>query len=174
MPPLPPNFRPARLGDLGLFSFENLFLPSAVCRLPSAVCRLPSAVCRLPSAVCRLPSAVCRLPIFTIFACMEARFIYITCKDTSQAQTIGKALVENRLAACANILPGMQSIYSWKGEIVEDEEVVLIAKSTADRVDALTEKVKELHSYEVPCVVAMEIKEGNPEYLRWIEEAVDR
>ena len=101
---------------------------------------------------------------------MEARFIYITCKDTSEARTIGKVLVENRLAACANILPGMSSIYSWKGEIVEDEEVVLIAKSTAKQVEALTEKVKELHSYEVPCVVALEIDGGNQDYLQWIND----
>ena len=101
---------------------------------------------------------------------MEARFIYITCKDTSEAQTIGKALVEEKLAACANILPGMKSIYSWKGEIVEDKEVVLIAKSTSALVNELTEKVKALHSYEVPCVVALPIEHGNPDYLKWIHD----
>ncbi|HUT97792.1 MAG TPA: divalent-cation tolerance protein CutA [bacterium] len=98
------------------------------------------------------------------------RFIYITCADAAQAEKIARALVEERLAACANILPGVRSIYRWKGNIEEAEEVALIAKTRAGLVDALTERVKALHSYEVPCIVALPITGGNREFLAWIEE----
>ena len=99
----------------------------------------------------------------------EARFVYITCKDQQEALQIGRNLVENRLAACANVLDSMKSLYWWDGKVVEDQECILIAKSTSSHMDALLAKVQELHSYELPCVVAMPITEGNPEYLQWIQ-----
>lgn len=100
---------------------------------------------------------------------MEKRFIYITCKDRSEAMRLGRVLVEERLAACANVLDGMTSLYWWKGEVVEDQETILILKTTADLVEALSQKVQALHSYEVPCVVALPILGGNPDYLQWID-----
>ncbi|MEL6677041.1 MAG: divalent-cation tolerance protein CutA [Bacteroidota bacterium] len=103
---------------------------------------------------------------------MEARWIYITCKDTQEAQQIGRALVEERLVACVNILPGMQSLYWWEGKVVSDQETVMIAKTDAKKVAALTDRVKELHSYEVPCVIALPIQEGNPDYLQWISDSL--
>ncbi len=96
------------------------------------------------------------------------RFIYITCADGAEADKIGRALVGEHLAACVNILPNVRSVYRWKGAIEEADEVVLIAKTKAGLVDALTERVIGLHSYEVPCVVALPITGGNREYLRWI------
>jgi periplasmic divalent cation tolerance protein len=101
---------------------------------------------------------------------MQPRFIYVTCKDREEAVRVGKAVVKARLAACANILNGMESIYWWKDELVTDQETVLVFKSRADLVDALIAKVKEVHSYEVPCVVALPILDGNPDYLQWLQD----
>ncbi|MEM6270946.1 MAG: divalent-cation tolerance protein CutA [Bacteroidota bacterium] len=99
---------------------------------------------------------------------MEPRFIYITCPDRDEAFRVGRALVEARLAACANVLDGMASIYWWQGKLITDTETVLVLKSRAELVPALTAKVQEIHRYEVPCVVALPILDGNPAYLEWI------
>jgi periplasmic divalent cation tolerance protein len=98
------------------------------------------------------------------------RLIYITTSSKEEAKKIGRQLVEHRLAACVNILDGMSSIYRWKEEIVEDNECVLIAKTHYSKVDALTDHVKHVHSYDCPCVVSMTITEdeGNKEYLNWL------
>jgi len=101
---------------------------------------------------------------------MDLRFCYITAGTREEAQRIGRALVEERLAACVNILPGMNSIYRWEGAVQDDEETVLIAKTRAALVPRLTERVRALHSYAVPCVVALAIEGGNPDFLRWIED----
>lgn len=95
---------------------------------------------------------------------MEYRMVYITCKDREQALAIGRLLVESRLAACANIIDSMTSLYWWEGELVEDQETILITKN----IEALTQLVADTHSYEVPCVVALPILAGNPAYLDWI------
>ena len=101
---------------------------------------------------------------------MEARFVYVTCKNKEEAQIVGEAVVRDRLAACANILAGMSSIYWWKGELVMEQEAVLIFKSREELMEKLIEKVKAVHSYAVPCVVALPILEGNPDYLQWIAQ----
>jgi len=100
---------------------------------------------------------------------MSASFCYITVGSRDEALAIGRALVEERLAACANVLDGATSIYRWQGAIEQDGEVVLIAKTRADLVDRLTGRVEALHSYDCPCVVALPIDRGNPDYLAWIE-----
>lgn len=94
--------------------------------------------------------------------------IYMTAADEDEAARIGRALVEARLAACVNIIPGMRSFYRWQGEVRDDREVVMIAKSRRTLVDALVARVKELHSYECPCVVALPIEGGNRDFLDWI------
>ncbi|MDW3645656.1 MAG: divalent-cation tolerance protein CutA [Bacteroidia bacterium] len=99
---------------------------------------------------------------------MEARFIYITCKDKTEALSIGRLLLVENLIACANVIEGMTSIYRWEAKVVEDSEVILIAKSEASKVPELIEKVKTAHSYKIPCVVSLPIKEGNPDYIAWI------
>ncbi|BAY99342.1 divalent-cation tolerance protein CutA [Tolypothrix tenuis PCC 7101] len=99
---------------------------------------------------------------------MEPIFVYITCKDRAEALQVGKALVEERLAACANVIDGMESIYWWKGQLEVGKEAVLILKSRNDLLEELTKKVKLEHSYEVPCVVALPIKGGNQDYLNWL------
>lgn len=97
------------------------------------------------------------------------RFIYMTTANVEEAQRIGRELVEAHLAACVNILPGMTSMYRWEGKVQESQEVVLIAKTTALLVPALTERVKALHSYACPCVVSLAIEGGNPDFINWIE-----
>jgi periplasmic divalent cation tolerance protein len=79
-----------------------------------------------------------------------------------------RAAVEERLAACANILPSMRSIYRWRGAVETADEVVLILKTRADRLLRLTERVKAMHSYEVPCIAAFAVAPGNPDYFAWI------
>jgi periplasmic divalent cation tolerance protein len=99
---------------------------------------------------------------------MDMRLVYMTAASRDEARKIGRALVEGRLAACANVIDGMESIYWWEGKLTEDREAVLIAKTRAERVPALIERVKQLHSYTVPCVVALPILAGNPAYLDWL------
>jgi periplasmic divalent cation tolerance protein len=105
---------------------------------------------------------------------METRFVYITVADMNEAKKIGRMLVEKRLAACVNLLDGMQSMYWWEGTVQESREAVLIAKTTTRLVSALTAAVKENHSYECPCIVSLPIEAGNPAFLKWISDETDR
>lgn len=99
----------------------------------------------------------------------DSVFVYVTTATIEQARAIGRRLVEDRLAACANVLPGMESIYRWQGAIETAQESVLILKTRAALVDQLAARVRQLHTYDCPCVVALPILAGNPAYLRWIE-----
>ena len=101
---------------------------------------------------------------------MSATLVYMTAGSVEEARKIGASLVERRMAACVNILPGMLSQYRWKGSVQTDEEAVLIAKTRNDLVDALTCHVREIHSYDCPCIVALPIEGGNPEFLQWIAD----
>ena len=101
---------------------------------------------------------------------MNLNLVYITAEDTDEARAIGRALVESRLVACVNIIDGVNSMYWWEGAIQDDHEAVLIAKTREALVPELIEKVKELHSYECPCIVSMPIESGNVDFLRWIED----
>ncbi len=101
---------------------------------------------------------------------MSATLVYMTAGSVEEARAIGASLVERRLAACVNILPGMLSQYRWEGSIQTDEEVVLIAKTRSDAVDALTGHVRDIHSYDCPCVVALPVEGGNPDFLHWIAD----
>lgn len=104
---------------------------------------------------------------------MQANFVYMTAGSREEAESIAAALVESKLAACVNMFEGMQSIYVWEGEVQQDAEWVLIAKTTPDRVPELTEKVKTLHSYDCPCIVSLPVTGGNPAFLEWIAESVE-
>jgi periplasmic divalent cation tolerance protein len=102
---------------------------------------------------------------------MSASFIYITAPSVDEASRIGQALVEEQLAACVNVLDNMKSIYRWQGKIEQASEAVLIAKTRQELVERLIARVKALHSYECPCVVALPVSAGNPDYLAWIGSA---
>jgi periplasmic divalent cation tolerance protein len=98
----------------------------------------------------------------------ELLWVYITAGEMEEAQRIGRTLVEKRLAACANLVEKMHSIYWWENEIHEDDEVILIAKTKATLLPHLVQEVKALHSYDCPCVVALPVLGGNADYLEWI------
>lgn len=101
------------------------------------------------------------------------RIMYVTCPDMETALKIGRQMVTERRAACANILPQMVSVYEWKGEIHEDPEVVLLLKTNLHQVEELILRVRELHPYDLPAIFTLEIAEGLPEYLRWIAQSVN-
>ncbi len=100
------------------------------------------------------------------------RLVYMTAGTRDEARRIGRALVERRLAACVNILPGMESLYWWEGELEDAQEVVLIAKTRTACLAALREVVAQLHAYECPCVLALPVDEENSAaaYLGWIAQ----
>ncbi len=103
---------------------------------------------------------------------MKLNLIYMTAGSREEARKIGKELVISRLAACVNIWDNMNSFYMWQGKVQDDTEVVMIAKTAENRVPALVEKVKSLHSYECPCIVSIPISGGNQTFLDWIAEEV--
>lgn len=99
---------------------------------------------------------------------MSHSLVYITAGSLDEAKSLGRALVEARLAACANVLPGITPIYWWDGKVEEGAEVALIAKTRSELVERVVELVKARHSYDCPCVVAIPIAAGNPAFLDWI------
>lgn len=99
---------------------------------------------------------------------METHLVYVTARDAAEAKMIARAVVGERLAACANILGGIESVYWWQGKVCDGSEVALILKTTAERQPDLIDRIKELHSYECPCVVCLPIADGNRDFLNWI------
>ncbi len=99
-----------------------------------------------------------------------ARMVYVTVGSPEEARAIGRVLVDERLAACVNIFEFMTSLYRWEGDLCEDRETVLIAKTRADLVDALTKRVVSLHSYDCPCVAVLPVVGGNARFLAWIAD----
>ncbi|MFV0348412.1 MAG: divalent-cation tolerance protein CutA [Halodesulfovibrio sp.] len=94
--------------------------------------------------------------------------VYMTAANEAEARSIGASLVEKRLAACVNILGGIQSIFHWDDKVQDEKEVAFTAKTTVSRFDALTTEVKRLHSYEVPCIIALPMAGGSAEFIDWI------
>jgi periplasmic divalent cation tolerance protein len=95
-----------------------------------------------------------------------------TVGSAEEADRLARALVERRLAACVNVVPGVVSHYRWQGELQRDEERLLVIKTRAERIGALRDALRELHPYELPELVAFEISAGSPEYLKWLDEGV--
>jgi periplasmic divalent cation tolerance protein len=100
---------------------------------------------------------------------MPATLVYVTASSKDEAIKIARIVVEERLAACANVFQPIVSIYWWEGKVQEEGETSFILKTRADLVEALTQRIKALHSYSCPCVVALPIAAGNPAFLSWIE-----
>ena len=100
--------------------------------------------------------------------------ILVTAVNQKEAVRIGKGMVEAKLAACANIIPGIQSIYRWKGKVVKAQEVLLILKSTKPRYRALEKAIKAMHTYETPEIIALPVKEGLDRYIGWVRSETHR
>ena len=98
----------------------------------------------------------------------RAVFVYTTYPSLVEAERIGRALLERRLAACVNILPGMISHYWWQGAIERGEEVVMIVKTRASLAEGVRAAVKEMHSYTTPAILVLPIEGGEPGYLDWL------
>ena len=101
---------------------------------------------------------------------MESIVVYITAPNEEEAAKIATALVGERLAGCANIVKGIRSIYNWQGKIEDDPEVLMIVKTQRHLFEPLKKRVKELHSYTVPEVLAIPVVEGSEEYLAWLKD----
>ena len=99
---------------------------------------------------------------------MSVLLAYSTCPDAASADRIARALVSERLAACVNRVPGVQSTYRWQGQVEQAEEVLLLIKTTSDRLGALTARLRALHPYELPELLAVEARAGLPAYLDWV------
>ncbi len=95
--------------------------------------------------------------------------IFVTTSSISEAKKIGRALVENKLVACSNIVSPIQSIYRWQGKVCEDKEALIILKTKKKLFKQVEKRVKELHSYEVPEIIAIPVTEGSDNYLSWVK-----
>jgi periplasmic divalent cation tolerance protein len=95
---------------------------------------------------------------------------FCTCPDADSATRLADALVGERLAACVNVVPGLRSVYRWQGAIEHNDETLLLIKTSRDRLDALTVRLRDLHPYELPEVVAVEVAGGLSTYLDWVAE----
>lgn len=100
----------------------------------------------------------------------EAIVVLISVASRQEADRIAHRLVEDRLAACVNIVPQVRSLFTWEGKLSEEDEVLLVVKSRRSRFRELTGAVKKLHSYSVPEIIALPILEGNADYLQWIND----
>lgn len=96
--------------------------------------------------------------------------VLITVPSPEEGEKIAKALVEKRLAACVNMVPGLRSIYRWEGRVCDDRELLLIVKTPGDLFSKLETEVKSLHSYRVPEIIALPLVNGSKDYLDWIDE----
>ncbi len=104
---------------------------------------------------------------------MRHYLLVSTCPTMEIAEALAEMLVREKLAACVNILPGARSVYEWKGKIEKEEEVVLLIKSRADRLQTLEERLLLEHPYELPELIAVPIEKGSAAYLSWIDTQLD-
>ncbi len=98
--------------------------------------------------------------------------VFVTVPKEEEAVKISKTLVEEKIAGCINIIKNVRSIYSWEGKIEDDTEVLMIIKTTSDLFEKLEKRVKSLHSYTVPEIIAIKIKKGSENYLKWLDEVI--
>ena len=103
---------------------------------------------------------------------MSILIIHCSCAADGSADSIAKALVEERLAACVSVLPGMRSTYRWQGETLTEDEVLMLIKTTRQRYPALAARLLELHPYELPEIIAVDISAAHPPYAAWVEHEV--
>lgn len=106
------------------------------------------------------------------FYMTDYKIVLTTTNSREAAQKIAEALVNQRLAACVNILPGVQSIYRWEGKVEQATECVLIIKTLASSVNGLETAIEQLHPYDVPEFIVVNVESGSPPYLRWLADSV--
>ena len=100
--------------------------------------------------------------------------VFVSCEGKEQAERIAAALVEERLAACVNVLPGISSCYVWEGKLRWSQEAMLVIKSTREAFGALEKRVLELHTYEVPEILGVPVELGSQKYLQWVGDSVQK
>jgi len=104
---------------------------------------------------------------------MNCYVFLVTVPNFEEGKAIAKVLVEDKLAACVNIIKHIFSIYRWKGNIEEDDEHLLIIKTTEENSNLIIDKIKEIHSYELPECIGFKIEKGSVNYLNWIKSVVE-
>ena len=100
------------------------------------------------------------------------KFFYITCPKKKEAHKIATFLVKKKLVACANIIHNIDSVFIWKNKVSKAKEILIVGKTMNKNVQKIIKNVKKLHSYEVPCVIFFDIKNGNTDFLKWIIKSV--
>lgn len=98
--------------------------------------------------------------------------VYVTVSSAAEGERIARTLVEERLAACVNRVAGVRSTYRWQGQVEQSDEELLLVKTSQERFAALAQRVQELHSYDVPEVIAVPLSAGNDSYLEWLHEQI--
>jgi len=98
--------------------------------------------------------------------------VLTTVKTRAKAERVAKKIVGEKLAACVNVVPSISSTYRWKGKIEHSRETLLLIKTSGEKLDKLVKRIEELHSYEVPEIIALPIERGLPEYLKWLRESL--
>jgi periplasmic divalent cation tolerance protein len=97
------------------------------------------------------------------------KLLYVTCKDTEEARMVGREITANRLAACVNIFPAMESIYEWESRIETTSETVMIVKTSQQMVDQCADRIRKLHSYKTPCVLIIPVENSDDSFVRWMQ-----
>lgn len=105
---------------------------------------------------------------------MQAIVVVTTVGTEEQAYQIARELVARRQAACVNVLPGMRSVYRWKGKICKDGELLLVIKTLAEEFEGVSATIRELHSYELPEILSFHVMQGEANFLEWIRSSVDK
>lgn len=104
---------------------------------------------------------------------MNQYIFLVTAPTIEEGKKLARILVENKLAACVNIIPNIFSLYKWKGNIEEDNEHILLIKTTDEKSDLIIQKIDEIHSYDIPECIGFKIEKGSEKYLNWIKEVVE-
>jgi periplasmic divalent cation tolerance protein len=105
---------------------------------------------------------------------MGAIVVLTTVGDEEEALTIGREMVARRHAACVNVMPGVRSVYRWKGKICRDGEYMLLIKTLSEEYEAVAAVIRELHSYELPEILSFPVEQGDERFLAWIRESLDK
>ena len=99
---------------------------------------------------------------------MSAILVYVTCENEGEALAIARELVSSKIVACANIIPETKAVFNWEGVIQQQSEAIVILKSQKARLEEITKRIQEIHSYDLPCILYVSIEGGNTDFLKWV------